>query len=702
MKKLYLLILRSFFGPFLLIFFIVLFVLLIQFLWRYIDELVGKGLDTQTIGQLLMYTSASLVPMALPLSILMSSLMTFGNLGERYELTAIKASGISLQKIMRPLILVVFLISVGAFFFANNVLPYANLQMRSLLYDIRQQRPELQIQPGVFNNLIDGYSIRVGQKNPKTNMLYNVTIYDHSDGKGNTSVVLADSGTMVVTENDKYFVVTLFDGKSYNELFDPKTPRKKRSYPHRFDRFKQEQIVIELTGFGLQRTDQSLFKSHYSMLNLSQLELMQDSLGTEISEKENFMLKSLKNSNYFKSNDVRRSRNPQKQPRNKTNAEIIRESKERIKNNEIGKKINTTTQEEVDLIDEPVAEITDNDDSIYSNDSTITTVNKKSEPINLDSLISCLTLSENDRISNSALTMARTAKNLVENAKQSLEFKTEQLRRYEIEWHRKFTISFACLLFMFIGAPLGAIIRKGGLGLPLVISVIFFILYYILSLTGEKLVRTSVITGIEGMWGTSLLFSIIGAFITYKATTDSSLFNMDTYSNFIKKLFGQRFNIVDVINIDKETEKTTVNTAKTDNINSSLYTLNDNVDRLLEANTFSLAATDFLVSMYSIQSDSDLVIFEKFYVNTFKAIVNHPVFHNKNVRAKTYEFPALKVKEFQDPKAVQVLLVIFACIPPFTLIVALRHYIKLIVFRSKLKQIKRLIPEMGSLLKIHQ
>ncbi len=634
--------------------------------------------------------------MALPLSILMSSLMTFGNLGERYELTAIKASGISLQKIMRPLVLVVFLISVGAFFFANNVLPYANLQMRSLLYDIRQQRPELQIQPGVFNNLIDGYSIRVGQKNPKTNMLYDVTIYDHSAGKGNTSVVVADSGTMAVTENDKYFVVTLFHGRSYNELFDTKKPRKKRSYPHRFDRFKEEKIVIELTGFGLQRTDQSLFKSHYSMLNLSQLELMQDSLGTEISEKENFMLKSLKKANYFKTSSAKLSRTPAKKVRKKTNAEIIQESKERIENKEIGKKIKTTVTEKEEEIPEPVAE------SSNDKDTTLTAVNKDTKPLNLDSLNTCLTLSENDRISNSALTLARTAKNLVVNSKQSLEFKTEQLRRYEIEWHRKFTISFACLLFMFIGAPLGAIIRKGGLGLPLVISVVFFILYYILSLTGEKLVRTSVVTGVEGMWGTSMLFSVIGAFITYKATTDSSLFNMDTYSNFIKKLFGQRFNIVDVINIDKDAEKPATSTAKTDNITSSLYALNDNVERLLDSNNYSLALSDFLVSMYSIQSDSDLVIFEKFYINTFKAIVNHPVFHNKNVRAKTYEFPALKVSEFQDPRAVQIILVVLACIPPFTLIIAFRHYIKLIIFRSKLKQIKRLIPEMGSLLKIHQ
>jgi hypothetical protein len=255
---------------------------------------------------------------------------------------------------------------------------------------------------------------------------------------------------------------------------------------------------------------------------------------------------------------------------------------------------------------------------------------------------------------------------------------------------------------MFIGAPLGAIIRKGGLGLPLVISVVFFILYYILSLIGEKLVRESIMPDYQGMWMTSTFFAIIGTFITYKATTDSAIFNMDTYSNFIKKIFGQRFNVVDTVNIHVKEEEGLLGEAKTDNMYSSLFTLNDNIEKLLESNHNSLVIGNFLISLYSVNNDSDLIIFERLYHNTFKAIINHQVFHNKNVRAKAYEFPAMNMNEFTDSKTSQVILVIFACIPPFTLIIAARHYIKLIVLRSKLKQIKKLIPEMGTLLKINE
>lgn len=684
MKKLHLLILRSFIGPFFLIFFIVLFVLLVQFLWRYIDELVGKGLDTKTIAELMLYISASLVPMALPLSILMASLMTFGNLGERYELTAIKASGISLQRIMRPLVLVVLILSIGDFFFANNVLPYANLQMRSLMYDIRQQRPELQIKPGEFNSLIDGYSIRVKNKDPKTNVLYGLTIYDHSSGHGNTSVTLADSGTMLVTANDKHLIITLYNGHSYNELYDSKKPQKMQSYPHRYDKFKEQQIIIELKGFGLQRTDQSLFKSHYSMLNLKQLRYYIDSLSLEIDERNNQFYQSLHN-DYFKMRNPR-SKRSEREP----DALIIPQAER----NAIG---GNRLQQKKQALDS-LAKHAKKPERIDSPDSIIAEVSIPVILFDTDSLFNTFTLQEKSRITSAALSAARTTKNLVANSHQTLEFKFENLRRYEVEWQRKFTVSIACLLFMFIGAPLGAIIRKGGLGLPMVISVVFFILYYVLSLIGEKLVRSSVWTDEQGMWATSVLFAVIGAFITYKATTDSSIFNLDTYSNFIKKVFGQRYNVVDMVHIDVMDD--TIRTeAKTENMYSSLFSLNDSIEQLLETHKFNMP--DIIIDMFSPQNDSELVIFERLYYNTFASIINSSVFHNKSIRAKIYEFPAMNISEFQDPIARQYGLIILACLPPFTLFVAARHIIKLIVLRSKLKQIKRLIPELGTSLKIN-
>lgn len=649
--------------------------------------MVGKGLDTKTIGELLLYTSASLVPMALPLSILMSSLMTFGNLGEQYELTAIKASGISLQRILRPLVIVVFGLSIGAFFFANNVLPYSNLQMRSLLYDIRQQRPELQIKPGEFISLIDGYSIRVQDKDPKTNTLHDVTIYDHTGGKGNTSVIIADSGKMVVTANDESLIITLYKGHSYNELFDPKKPRKKRSHPHRYDVFDEQQIIIELTGFGLQRTDQSLFKSHYQMLNLNQLGQMEDSLIKDIDGKYEQIYKSLLASNYFKKSK-RRTTSP--------SASIKSTSGSSLKRQTI-----IAAQKNNSDFDKPIPI-----DSAKSDTASPKKIIEKEisyegvKTINIDSLYQTFTLLEKSRITNSALSYARTAKNLVANSQQSLDFKLEQLRKYEIERHRKFTVAYACMLFMFIGAPLGAIIRKGGLGLPLIISVFFFILYYILSLVGEKLVRESLIPDYQGMWMTSLIFSLIGIFITYKATTDSAIFNLDTYSNFIKKVFGQRFNVVDKINISTESTEEVYKQPKTDKLYSSLIDLKDSVDNMLQSTKNNLRFTEFIASLFTPQNESELVLFERFYYNTFKAVINHPLFHNKNVRAKTYEFPALNIKEFQESKTVKYILVVLACIPPLTVILAVRKLIKVIVFRAKLKQIKLLIPEIGTLLKI--
>ena len=201
---------------------------------------------------------------------------------------------------------------------------------------------------------------------------------------------------------------------------------------------------------------------------------------------------------------------------------------------------------------------------------------------------------------------------------------------------------------------------------------------------------------------TSAIFGLVGIFITYKATTDSSIFNMDTYSNFIKKIFGQRYNVVDMINIQKDKSITQAAEAKTDNIYASLGDLSENIDSIMESNAFSLRITDFIVSIFSYQTDSELIIFERFYYNTFKAIINHPVFHNKNVRAKAYEFPAMNIKEFQDTRALRTALIIMASIPPLTLLVALRHYVKIIILKSKLKHIKQLIPEMGTLLRINQ
>ncbi len=480
MKKLYKLTLKSFLGPFFMTFFIVVFVLLMQFLWKYIDDMVGKGLETHVIAELLMYTSASLVPMALPLAVLLASIMTFGNLAEYNELLALKSAGIPLQKIMAPVMLLTVIITISAFLFNNNVLPYTNLKFRSLLYDIQRQNPELQIKVGVFDNTLEGYSIRIEDRDIKTNLLKKIRIYDHTDRMGNVTVTLADSGYMRMTSDERFLVLTLYNGHTYTEMQKKRQKAKEKTYPHRRDKFEMQEMIIELTDFGLERTDENLFKSSYQMMNLKQLTYFEDSIENEIRKGQRSLDKTLERSSYYKQKDY-------------------------LKKN---KNIN-------DSLPQPAGEV---------------------KTFHLDSALMEMSKEEKERILNQALNLTRTTINFINNTHVNVDNKVRRLRKYEIEKHRKFTLSLACLFFFFIGAPLGAIIRKGGLGMPVVVSVAFFLLYYIISLTTEKFVRESVLSAFTGMWISSFLIIPLGVFLTYKASTDSVIMNIETYFSFFKRL----------------------------------------------------------------------------------------------------------------------------------------------------------------------
>ncbi len=473
MKKLHWFILKSYLGPMIMTFFIVMFILLMQFLWKYIDDLVGKGLDTFVIAELLLYASASLVPMALPLSTLLASLMTLGNLGENNELLAMKSAGISLPRIMRPLIIVTVVISLGAFFFSNNVLPYTNLKMSTLLWDVRQQRPELQIRVGVFNNDIEGYSIKIGDRDPKTNLMRNVLIYDHRSKEGNLMVTVADSGYMRLTNDEKYMMITLYNGYTYEEMLESRAVRRtnSRKFPARRNGFEEQVVLLELQGFGLERSGDDLFKSSFHALNLSQLTTARDSLGKEISKRKESAINNLLKHSLFK--------NP---------THLTRDSSAAI---------------------------------TYTLDK--------------DSLFNRLNPREQGTTLARALSSARSAKSSVSSTANELKTRSKYMTRHTIEWHRKFALSFACFVFFFIGAPLGAIIRKGGLGMPVVVSVLFFVVYYVISLTGEKFARELIWDPHVGMWVSSFILLPLGVFLSYKATTDSVIMNADFYLNAFKK-----------------------------------------------------------------------------------------------------------------------------------------------------------------------
>lgn len=465
------LILRSYLGPLLLTFFIALFILVMQFLWKYIDDLVGKGLAWNVVGQLLFYASTTFVPLALPLSILLSSLMTFGNLGERYELVAIKSAGISLSTVMRPLVLVSVLISVFAFFFSNNVLPVANLKFKSILYDVRQQKLALNIRQGIFYNGIDGYVMRINKKEKDEVTIRDILIYDHTSRMGNTTVTRADSGKMIQSADGNTLELTLYSGYSYDEKLDR---RNAEARPFQRTYFDEQYRKFDLSEFKMMRTNEALFRNHYQMLNLKQLAASEDSLSKEITKRREGLLRATEISFY-------------QHAQLDTGAVKLSDSATRV--------------------------------------------------IHRIPLTQAATAAEVGQAYENAISNTRSEKNNVNYVANDLKERETLLYKHEVEWHRKFTLSFACLVLFFIGAPLGAIIRKGGLGLPLVISVVFFVVYHVISMTGEKSVKAGELAPFAGMWLSSFILLPLGVILTMKATTDSPLFDPDVWKRFFTGRF---------------------------------------------------------------------------------------------------------------------------------------------------------------------
>lgn len=484
MKKLHKLILRSYLGPFIATFMICMFVLLMQFLWKYVDDLIGKGLDTYVIFKLLVYTSASLVPMALPISILLSSIMTFGNLGEHFELVGFKSAGISLVRIMYPLIIVSILLSGAALFFSNYVLPVANLKSGALLYDIREKKPTISIKEGIFYNGLDNFSIRVRSKNKETDELLDIIIYDHSQHNGNTRVITAEKGKMKMSTDERYMILTLENGFMYEEVLEKNEDIIKR--PHQKTAFKTQEKKFDLSAFKMKRTDENLFKENYQMLDIKQLRKEIDTVKLQIS-KENEDLKKMVLVNY------------------------------------IAPKTPLMTAYFVAPI--PVTK------------NPITTKTEKKK----DSVATYPVYSK--AVIEKALTAARDSKKMLSDKLEIHNSLLREVAKYDSAILKKFSLSFACLILFFIGAPLGAIIRKGGLGLPAVISVVFFIIFHVLTIIGEKAARELAMPVFAGMWLASGVLLPIGIFLTIKATADSTLLDMDAYFRFfkpIKNLFTKK------------------------------------------------------------------------------------------------------------------------------------------------------------------
>jgi lipopolysaccharide export system permease protein len=452
----------------------------------YVDELAGKGLEFKILAELLFQFSLTFVPMAFPLAILLASLMTFGNMGEFSELTALKSSGIPLQRIMRPIIFLVSTICFVSFFFSNNIQPYSSSKARTLLYDIRRKRPELNIQAGTFNNDIDGFSIKITSKVPFTNKLEKLIIYDHRDKHGNTSVTIADSGYMKVTPDETGMIMTLYNGYSYNEIEEKNVSPSNRKYPFRKDHFKEQTIVVALSGFDLDRSNNDIFKFSSAVQNVSQLKHFIDSLS---------IMNIMRHEAYY----------------NEFNATRIYTERYNLQ------------------------------PDVTPSDSFST---PKPRPFDTMVLFDSLPISDRANVMAKAIENVKFGTNFVSQKEEFIHNEIKLIRQYQVELYKKITLAFACIVFFLIGAPLGAIIRKGGLGTPAVISILFFVVYYVISLTAEKMVKENLMNIFAGMWAASFILLPIGIFLTYKATTDSSILNTETYFLFFKRIKDLAYRII--------------------------------------------------------------------------------------------------------------------------------------------------------------
>lgn len=474
-KRVDLLVLRSFIGPFLVTFVLSMFLFLMQFLWKYIDELVGKGIEPLILMKLIFYSLADLVPMALPLTVMVAGLMTFGNLSESFELVALKANGISLFRILRPVFMLMLGLAVLNFFFMNVVIPKANLEAKALLWDLRQKKPAFNIQEGVFYQQIDGFSLRIGKKHADNEGVEDVLIYEYKgDESKRLNVVRAEKGRMVLSPDKRTLYFTLFNGVRYDEM--TKNPDYSRTAPFNQMRFEKQQMIIDLSSLDLKFTERDAYKGDYRLMNISELNHELDSAELRLQKQKTENAGFLARYMHLPGILGNKSR-----PESNT----VRTSKIRFLLPKHG-----------------------------------------NQP-----------LSGQASILAGAINNARGFKGTIDGLITGLKYDEEQLAPYKVEWHKKFTLSVLLIMLFLISAPLGAIIRKGGIGMPLVISVLLFVLFYAINLVGEKIGKEGVMPIWAGMWMSSAILFPIGLYITVKAASDSAILSLEAYQKFFNRLF---------------------------------------------------------------------------------------------------------------------------------------------------------------------
>ncbi len=477
-KRLDLFILKAFLQLFAATFFVCLFVFMMQYTWRYIDELIGKGLSVEVLSKFFWYMALNFVPAALPPGVLLASLITFGNMGEKLELLAMKAAGVPLLRILQPLILVVVVLCGCSFYFQNSIAPEATKRLAALIWSMKQKSPELEIPEGVFYSEIPGYNIFVEHKDKETGMLYGVMIYSNANLE-DTQIVLADSARLQSTADKMHLMLTLYSGERFRNMDSRSANMMKAQVPYMRETFTHEVDLIEFDG-NFNITDASLFAGNAQTKDLQSIRVGIDSLTHRIDSVGSAVYKM--------------------ELRGRLERDLLRKSHE-------------DSARIVAEVDKTVPF-----DTLYSKlsheqlQSTIRTATSKVRQLQAEYEFRRLLTDEDNRM----------------------------LRIHKVEEHKKFTYSLACLLFFFIGAPLGAIIRKGGLGMPVIISVSIFIFYYIINVSGEKMAKTGIWYIPFGVWLSSMVLGPLGAFLTYKSNQDSAVFNIEGYRMFLMRLFGLR------------------------------------------------------------------------------------------------------------------------------------------------------------------
>lgn len=559
MKKIDKLVLNSFIGPFILTFLVVVFILLMQHMLKYFDDLVGKDLGYDVLGQLLFYFAIFMTPVAMPLAVLLSSLITFGNLGEHFELTAIKSAGISLLRTLQPIFFFVVFLTGVAFYVNNNLVPKAALEAYSLLYDIKQKKPALELREGAFYVGIPDISIKINKKfRDDEAALKGVVIYDHRKNDGNKEVTVADSGRMYTILNERYLKLELFNGYNYNEggtndqeLVGQQNRSEKNESLSR-SKFTRTQVVFDLSSFQMERTDKKWFQGNRIMRNLVQLNGDLDSLRSEIlSQRAEYYRNKPNYFTYFRKNepvvipdDVRSyqerkdsleeglisttdqrvlsaQKDSLKKVRQKSKRRKIKSTAKSKLSDQTAKLPRTSAEQEKKKIDTVNSVMARNQ---MKRDSLITH--------KIDSVFQKPVSHENIQ---SAANVARQVKSQLQSSNSNMASYSSEVRIFEIQWHKIIANSMACIAMFLIGAPLGSIIKKGGLGVPFLVSILFFIVYYVMNMMGEKWAKQGFIPVISGVWGADVILFIVGLFFLRQARADARLFDADFYMVVLDK-----------------------------------------------------------------------------------------------------------------------------------------------------------------------